>query len=111
MLRRLRMGLLLACSCLPLWQLSAQAQDTQGTTAAEDRAQSFQAVTGGVREDVPGGPLTLGAYAVVWAALFGYVFRLTRLQRGVEANLSRLEQTVTSDRATIQPAARQGTGS
>jgi CcmD family protein len=66
----------------------------QATDAASDRAQSFQAVTGGVQEDIAGGPLMLLAYAIVWVAVFGYVFRLSRLQRGVEGNLERLERTL-----------------
>jgi CcmD family protein len=64
----------------------------QTTDAAEDRAQSFQAVSGGVQEDVPGGPLLVIAYALVWIAVFGYVFRLVRLQKGMDDSLARLEQ-------------------
>jgi CcmD family protein len=36
----------------------------------------------------------LAAYAVVWLAVFFYVFRMVRLQRGVEDNLSRLERSL-----------------
>jgi CcmD family protein len=61
---------------------------------ADDRAQSFRAVNGGVKEDIPGGPLMLAAYAVVWLVVFGYVFRLVRMHRGVEASLARLERAV-----------------
>jgi CcmD family protein len=71
----------------------AQAQTT-ADSAAQDRAQSFEAVSGAVKEDIAGGPLMLAAYAVVWLALFGYVFRLVRLQRGLEDNLTRVEQAV-----------------
>jgi CcmD family protein len=53
-------------------------------------------VQGAVKEDIAGGPLMLAAYAVVWLAVFGYVFRLVRLQRGVEANLERLERMLGS---------------
>ena len=85
----------------PLWlaQDPAAAQDqaaaegdAQHKTASEGRATTFEAVTGPVKEDVPGGPLLLAAYALVWLAVFGYVFRLVRLQRGVVDNLSRLER-------------------
>ncbi|MET0389122.1 MAG: CcmD family protein [Polyangiales bacterium] len=76
------------------WLASAHAQ---ATDVADDRAQSFRAVTGGVQEDVAGGPLMLGAYAAVWITLFIYVLRLVRLQRGVQANLERLERTVSNE--------------
>jgi CcmD family protein len=80
-----QLGLFLA------WAGSVAAQTGE---AAEDRAQSFQAVTGAVKEDVAGGPLMLAAYAVVWLCVFFYVFRMVRLQRGVEDNLSRLERSL-----------------
>jgi CcmD family protein len=66
---------------------SAHADDV-----AQDRAQTFEAVSGAVKEDVPGGPLLVAAYAFVWLAVFGYVFRLVRLQRGADENLARLQQ-------------------
>jgi CcmD family protein len=69
----------------------------EATGAAQDRAADFRAVSGAVKEDVAGGPLMLAAYAVVWVALFGYVWRLNRLQRSVEVNLERLERTVASE--------------
>ena len=75
---------------LGLGSLVARADD-----AAEDRATSFEAVSGAVKEDVPGGPLLLAAYALIWLAVFGYVFRLVRLQRGVAENVARLQQDLT----------------
>jgi CcmD family protein len=60
--------------------------------AAGDRAASFEAVSGAVREDVPGGPLMVAAYALIWVAVLGYVFRLVRLHKNVDENLSRLQQ-------------------
>lgn len=78
---------------------SASAQDGQAPATADDRAASFQAVSGGTQEDVAGGPLMLIAYAAVWLVVFGYVYRINRLQRGVEANVERLERSI----------ARQGT--
>lgn len=60
--------------------------------AASDRAQSFEAVSGAVKEDIPGGPLLVAAYAVIWLAVLGYVFRLVRLQRGADENVARLQQ-------------------
>lgn len=100
MLRRIARLFLLACFCggialiAPTFSASAQSGE-----AAEDRAQSFQAVTGGTKEDVAGGPLMLLGYAAVWIVVFGYVYRINRLQRGVEANVERLERSI----------ARQGT--
>jgi CcmD family protein len=100
MLRRIAKLLALACFCggmtliVPTFSAFAQNQE-----ASEDRAASFQAVSGGTQEDVAGGPLMLLAYAAVWLVVFGYVFRINRLQRGVEANVERLERSI----------ARQGT--
>jgi CcmD family protein len=76
-----------------------QAQEAEAPKTADDRAASFQAVSGGTQEDVAGGPLMLLAYAAVWLVVFGYVYRINRLQRGVEANVERLERSI----------ARQGT--
>jgi len=72
-------------------QLGAAQSDT-AEKAASDRAQTFEAVTGAVQEDVPGGPLLVIAYAIVWLAVFGYVFRLVRLHKGVDDSIARLEQ-------------------
>ena len=97
MLRRMRsMILALGLFAGVLAPLSATFAQDAAEPTADDRAASFQAVSGAVKEDVPGGPLMLAAYAVVWIAVFGYVFRLVRLQRGVEANLERLERTLGS---------------
>ena len=63
----------------------------EGETPADDRAQSFQAVSGAVKEDVAGGPLLLAAYAFVWVAVFGYVWRLSLLHARVESSLGRLD--------------------
>jgi len=82
-----------------LSRAAAQDQDV-----AEDRAQSFQAVTGGVEEDVAGGPLMLAAYAAVWITVFGYVMRINRLQRGVEGNVQRLERSIARQGTPASPA-------
>jgi CcmD family protein len=70
---------------------SAQAP---ATNSVEGRAQSFEAVSGAMKEDVPGGPLLIAAYAVVWVAVFGYVLRLGRLHVQVEQSLGRVEAAV-----------------
>jgi CcmD family protein len=84
--RALLLGLALTSGALAA--SPARADDT----AQQDRAQTFEAVTGAVKEDVPGGPLVVAAYALIWLAVFGYVFRLVRLQRGNDENLARLQQ-------------------
>lgn len=60
--------------------------------AAEDRAASFKAVDGAVTEDVPGGPLLIGAYGVILAVIVGYVVRIARLQQRAQDDLARLQR-------------------
>ena len=90
MLRRILLLVALTFSCA----IGAGASAQEGEKTADDRAASFQAVTGGTQEDVAGGPLMLLAYAAVWVVVFGYVYRINRLQRGVEANVERLERSI-----------------
>jgi len=98
----LGLGVLTASLLMGFGQTTrAYAQGAPQTTA-DDRAQRFEAVSGAVKEDIAGGPLMLAAYAVVWLALFGYVFRLVRLQRGLEDNLTRVEHALAS---SSKPAA------
>jgi CcmD family protein len=78
--------------CLWLVLLAPPALALAEDAAPGDRATSFEAVTGAVKEDVPGGPLLVAAYGLVWLAVFAYVFRLVRLQRGADENLARLQQ-------------------
>jgi CcmD family protein len=94
MRRRLGTGLRFLWLCAAALIASQAHVLAQATDAATDRAATFQTVTGGVQEDVAGGPLTLLAYAIAWILVFGYVFRLSRLQRGVETDLARLERTL-----------------
>jgi CcmD family protein len=79
----------------------ASAQDGQAAATADDRAASFQAVSGGTKEDVAGGPLMLLAYAAVWIIVFGYVYRINKLQRGVEANVERLERSIARQGSSV----------
>jgi CcmD family protein len=69
-----------------LWTAAVLAQD-----AAAERATSFQAVQGAVKEDVPGGPLLVGAYAVVWVFVLLFVVRVVRQQQQSQRDLTRLE--------------------
>jgi CcmD family protein len=104
---RWRSGLLLAwlASCAltgPTAHVFAQepnakdepAADGKPRAASDERAASFEAVSGAVKEDIAGGPLMLAAYAVVWLAVFGYVFRLVRMHRSIEDELSRVERAI-----------------
>jgi CcmD family protein len=77
-------ALLFAAAAAPA---PAMAQD-----AAEERSQSFRAVEGAVKEDVPGGPLLVAAYAVTWLVVLAYVFRLVRLQQRAQSDVARLER-------------------
>ena len=76
---------------------AALAQDPEG-----DRATTFQRVEGPVTEDVPGGPLLVGAYGVVWALVLLYVLRLGMLQTRVARDVERLERNLASSRDTAE---------
>jgi CcmD family protein len=77
------------------WLLSAGAALAQD--AAEDRSQAFRAVEGAVKEDVPGGPLLVAAYAIMWVFVLLYVVRLVRLQQRAERDVQRLEQVLSRE--------------
>jgi CcmD family protein len=94
MLRRFALWVALAWFGVGAALFSSTVSADDGQTTG-DRAASFQAVAGGTQEDVAGGPLMLLAYALVWLVVFGYVYRINRLQRGVEANIERLERSIT----------------
>jgi CcmD family protein len=110
MLRRFALWSALAwCSASAAWGIgTASAQDGKADNA-EDRAASFQAVSGGTQEDVAGGPLMLIAYAAVWIVVFGYVYRINSLQRGVEANVERLERSIALSTGTAAPRSGSST--
>ena len=65
-----------------------------GETAAVERAAQFVGVTGPDTEDVPGGPLLITAYAVVWGLLFLFLLRMRGLQRETAEELERLAAEV-----------------
>jgi CcmD family protein len=81
--------------------LRAQSEDPEVSKkpAPEQRAQSFEAVEGAVEEDVPGGPLLVLGYGIVWLALLLYLFRLVRLQQRAQGDLARLEQALAREPA------------
>jgi CcmD family protein len=62
--------------------------------AAAERSAAFQAVEGTTKEHVPGGPLLVGAYGVIWALVLLYVLRLVRLQQKAQADVQRLRRAL-----------------
>jgi hypothetical protein len=91
------MSRLVRCGLLLVWLAlfaPACASLVSAQPASEDRATSFEAVSGPVKEDIAGGPLMLGAYAAVWLAVFGNVFRMLRLHRSLQGDLERVERAV-----------------
>lgn len=79
------------CVVLTAGAALAQGAADEGTG---DRAQAFQAVEGAVKEDVPGGPLLVAAYGLIWLVVFGYLVRLARLQSRTQADVARLDKAL-----------------
>jgi hypothetical protein len=75
------------------WAVGAFAQEAQPA----ERAQSFEAAQGSTKEDVPGGPLLVAGYGILWVAMLVYLFRLVRLQQRAQNDLARLEQALARD--------------
>jgi hypothetical protein len=78
-----------ACLATLGWALAASAQE-----AAEERAASFKAVQGAVKEDIAGGPLLVTAYALILLIVVGYGVRLVRMQQRAADDLARLERQI-----------------
>ena len=76
-------------------------------SAAEDRATSFKAVTGAVKEDVPGGPLLLAAYAAILIVIISYGVRLVRMQARAQSDLERLERQIAAGASQSSEGARK----
>ena len=76
-------------------------------SAAEDRATSFKAVTGAVKEDVPGGPLLLAAYAAILIVIISYGVRLVRMQSRAQSDLARLERQIAAGASQSSEGARK----
>ena len=72
----------------------ADASSSEVEDPAEERAAQFVGVTGPEAESIPGGPLLLGAYAVVWILLFLYLMRMRGLQRQTAEELERLSAEI-----------------
>jgi len=61
---------------------------------AEERAAQFVGVRGPDAEQIPGGPLLLAAYAVVWVLLFAFLLRMRGLQKQTADELERLSAEI-----------------
>jgi len=95
MIRALVLGCLLATSALAVAApAAAQPEDPEQVDPAEDRAATFQRVEGPVTEDVPGGPLLIGAYGIIWLLIMLYVLRIGLLQARTARDVTRLERSV-----------------
>jgi hypothetical protein len=73
---------------------TATAQPPDTGNPSEDRATSFKAMTGPMKESIAGGPLMLGAYAVAWAVVILLVWRVGQTDRETAARLARLEKAL-----------------
>lgn len=85
-----------ACGlALALWLVAsppafAQPDPGAGEDPGQERATSFRAVSGPDAEQVPGGPLLIGAYAVLWVLVLGFVVRMGVAQSRTQAEVERL---------------------
>ncbi|MDB4972091.1 MAG: hypothetical protein JWN48_432 [Myxococcaceae bacterium] len=90
-------------AALGLWLFAVLASGSLALAqdAAESRSAAFQAVEGPTKEDVPGGPLLVGAYAFILVALVAYVARLGSLQGKNRAELDRLTAVLERGRRDV----------
>jgi hypothetical protein len=72
---------------------SAAPAPSASNATPDDRATSFQAVKGG-GEQVPGGNLLIGAYAVILTILFIVVVRVFRRQSKTAEQITALEKAI-----------------
>jgi CcmD family protein len=100
-MRTLTAALVLGCTILLTPVALADASPEPDTTAsetqedaAEERATQFVGVRGPEAESIPGGPLLLAAYAIVWALLFLFLMRMRGVQRQTAEELERLSTQI-----------------
>ena len=72
---------------------AAAAAPSASAATPDDRATSFQAVKGG-GEQVPGGNLLVGAYAVIWVIVLIVVVRVFRGQKKTSEQIAALEKAI-----------------
>lgn len=93
-IRALALASVLFAGFAPAGIALAQDGGARRETPAESRATAFQAVQGPTTEDVPGGPLLIGAYGTILVLLLGYVGWLARLQSTTSRDLDRLQKAL-----------------
>lgn len=84
-----------AVPMVPLAQTTGQAP-TQDP--ASQRGTAFGSDGGACRDTIPGGPVTLSAYAAILLLLAGYAFMLGRKNASLEGKLRDLEKLLASKR-------------
>ncbi len=94
-MKRFLSGSLLALSLFALAP-AVSAQDSEESaeeqTPENSRSAEFRAVDGSVEEDVPGGPLLIGAYMAAFALMLGFVWRLGSLHQKNQRELEALRR-------------------
>ena len=76
---------------------TATTQESAGGRAPDDRATTFQPVTGPQAEHYSGEVLLVSAYAILWVILFTWIALLWRKSSRLGARLDDLERVI--DRA------------
>jgi len=89
---RLYLTLVLLMTAAPAtgWVTDVATVSAQEDVGESGRASAFRSVEGADAEEVPGGALMIGAYAVMWLFLFFYLFRMQRGQLAVQHEIERL---------------------
>ncbi len=70
---------------------------------SSQRGMSFTAGGGQCRDTIPGGPVTLSAYAVILLLLAGYAFFLGRKNASLEGKIFDLEKMISRKRPVDSP--------
>ncbi len=68
------------------------ASSSSGASSVDDRATTFQAVSGNEAQHYSGEVLLVCAYALVWSLLLAWVAYVWRRQRGLDERLVDLEK-------------------
>ena len=100
--RLLAIALLLAIGLVLAVPVGGAVASAAEDVAEPKRTTSFVAAT--TPTTIPGGPLLLSAYAIVWLGLFGYLFSVRRRQVEVEDELRELLVDVRQLRAAVVAA-------
>jgi hypothetical protein len=85
----------------PVPEASPYASSGSGGGSVDDRATTFQAVSGNEAQHYSGEVLLVSAYALVWSLLLAWVAFVWRRQRGLDDRLADLEKILDQhERAT-----------